>query len=235
MTRLPTLIAGLTAATLLSGCSAVHQNIERVNNSLYEGSQKTRAKIAGYIYEETAEPVIPPPHPQSYCYNVRSDIVCYDRPKPALVTQRVGTGEVEVSYAPLSEEFEVSQMYNNATGTSRDSVRVDVNKNLGKFFNPANPGNTGDTSLRFGSALNPPTRNFIPEAPIVRGVNDPVSVTPGRGKTTGFAPQPPARTSSANARVPDMGKGSSTMNTPGPEPTRPLPGFEAPSPLINTF
>lgn len=237
MTRLPTLIACLTAATLLGGCGAMKRNIERANNSLYEGSQKTRAKLAGYIYEEMEEPVMPPPHPQTYCYDLRSDVVCYDRPKPALVEQRVGTGEAAASVEPLSEEFEVSQMYNNATGTSRDSVRVDVNKNIGKFFNPANPGNTGDTtSSRFGQALNPSTRAFVPEAPMVRGVDDPVSAATGQGKTNGFASSPAARTSSSsNTGSVKMGSGSSTMNAPGPQPTKPMPGFEAPSPLINSF
>lgn len=229
--RLSTLALCLAATTLLTGCNALHRNIERANDDLYNGGKKTRAKLASYIYEEEAPPVQPAPPPQRYCYDVRSDIVCYDQPRPPLRTQRVGTSEAEV--AP-DVEYEISQMFNPATRPSGGGIVSNPNQNLGNFFNPARPDMNND--LRFNNAAGRTNGAFVPEAPPVRGVNDPVSNAPNKKDTFGFSQQGKVKSGSAPAPVSTMDGGPATMNTQGPPPSRPPKGFEgAPSPLIETF
>lgn len=229
--RLSSLVLCLAAATFLTGCNAMHRNLERANDDLYNGGKKTRAKLASYIFEEEAPPTQPAPPPQRYCYDVRADIVCYDQPKGQLKTQRVGTGEAEL--AP-DEEFEVSQMFNPAGRPTSGGMVTNPNQNLGNFFNPARPDMNND--LRFNNAAGRPNGAFIPEAPSIRGVEDPVANVPSQKKPFGFAQPGQASSSSSAAPVGNTDGGPATMNTQGPPPTRPLKGFEgAPSPLIQAY
>jgi uncharacterized protein YceK len=226
------LALALAATTLLSGCGAMHTKIERANNAVYEGSQKTRAKIAKYIYDDSQVPV-PPPHPVRYCYDVRADVVCYDQPTPQLSTQRVGTGVEDAS----SGEFEVSQLYNAGSQRSNGSMVGAPTSNLDVFFNPAQPN---QNNLRFNSGAGVSQGNtFVPPAPAIRGVEDPVSNVPTQQKPFGFSQASPSRNRSPAAPTATMGGdgsgGPATMNTQGPPPTKPPAGFGAPSPLIQNY
>jgi hypothetical protein len=225
----------LLAATTLAGCGAMQRNIERTNNSLYEGSKKTRSKIAGYIFDKSEEPAVPAPHAPRYCYDVRSDVVCYDQPRPMLRTQRVGTGEVDEVPMASPDEYEISQLMGN--GPMNGSVNADPNRNLGQFFNPARPNNSGSINGQFGGATSNQTPSaFVPEAPSIRGIDDPVGGVASQSHTTGFASSAsrPRQGQTSVSTAASRG-GPPTMNTAGPEPTTPPPGFEAPQPLINAF
>jgi hypothetical protein len=83
-------------------CDATMQNGSRLGNNIKDGFDKTRYKISRYIHAETpvaAEPLNVTPPPPVFCYNVRSDILCYDRPKPEMHLNLVGVhGENNYQY-----------------------------------------------------------------------------------------------------------------------------------------
>lgn len=228
-----TLALTLAATTLLSGCGAIYRNAERTNNSLYEGTQKTRARLASYIYDDSTEPVPPQPHPLRYCYDVRSDVVCYDQLKPQLDTQRVGTNVAEAS----TNEFEVTQLYDAGSQRSNGTMVGGPTDNMSVFFNPAQPN---QNNLRFNGGGVGQGATFVPSAPDIRGIDDPVSNAPTQQRPFGFS-QPPSFNRAAEDDAADMmydedSGGPATMNTQGPPPTKPPAGFEgAPSPLIQNF
>ncbi|MBY0355211.1 MAG: hypothetical protein K2Q12_05720 [Rickettsiales bacterium] len=228
MMRSTTIISYLISATLLTGCGAIHRDISKANNYLYEGSQKTRAKLAGYIYDDSQEPLPPPPSPMRYCYDLRSDVVCYDQPKTGLSAQRMGTGVALIS----DEEMQLSQVYNQNGVPSQGGIGADPNRNIGTFFNPAAPN--ANQALRNNNVAERSGTSFVPAPPTIRGVNDPVSNAPSRKDTSGFV-QNSSKTQTDKKT--DVFTGSSddspTMNTQGPAPTKPPSWFEdAPTPLM---
>lgn len=229
-----TCVSLMIVAGVLSGCSSMHRDVSTINDAMYKSSAKTRSKWAGYLFNDNEQPVAPPPSPHRYCYDVRADVVCYDQPKASIVTQRVGTGVLEedtVIEASPQEEWEVSQVYNVDTSQGQAGVMADPNRNIGQFFNPAKPNASPTQALRFNDVANRPSGAFIPEAPPIRGVGDPVSNTPSKRDTSGFVQASPSKAKKTNASS-FNGSGPSTMNTEGPLPTKPLEGFEAPSPLM---
>lgn len=96
------ILYALASLLVLSGCDTMEHNASRAGQSVRESYDNTRYRIANYIYsrdDATQSQPIPPLPPSSFCYQLLTDIVCYDRPHPNLHMQLIAVqGEHMYNY-----------------------------------------------------------------------------------------------------------------------------------------
>lgn len=81
------IISLLLLSVNIVACDATMENGSRIGNNIKNSFDKTRYKISRYIHKETPPPQQQPyvePPPATFCYDVVSDIMCFDRPKPEM-------------------------------------------------------------------------------------------------------------------------------------------------------
>jgi hypothetical protein len=125
----------------MTGCDNFQRNAARTGKDIDNSLDATRYKISRYIYEETPNTVeqdyIPPQRPR-FCYDMISDIVCYDRPQPQLHLNLVAAhGEHHYGYEdylPNSAKQTVASHYNSSPPNYSNPILIPQTANT---FAPA--------------------------------------------------------------------------------------------------
>ena len=134
LTRFGALALALILATGLTACDPVNNTTQALSVSSKQVVDNTRRGFSGF-WQLSPKPQ--PSLPQTrYCYQMQSDIVCYDSPQPNNIARLFGYQEGEnMSFirnsggslgfsAPLPQEQEVSSMYPEETGAANASQTV---------------------------------------------------------------------------------------------------------------
>ena len=91
LTRFGALLLALVLATSLAACDQVNNTAQAVAKSSKEVVDNTRRGFAGFW---TLTPKPQPQLPQTrFCYQMNSDIVCYDEPQPRNIARLFGYQE----------------------------------------------------------------------------------------------------------------------------------------------
>jgi hypothetical protein len=137
----------IMAAVSLTACDAIHDNVNRANQTIYNESNETRLRLASYIQPKKQDALrMPPPLPEAFCYDVVADIVCYTTPQQHMRNKRLGVGGEEYAQH-YGESYAPSDIYPDVDTYALDPDVPDATRSTP--FIPEPPQVTGETIKPF--------------------------------------------------------------------------------------